>query len=229
VRWARTPGHDSYWHYGPAFFDTIVPAPAGLTLEVGCGEGRVARDLGSRGHRVVAVDSSRTLIGYAKAADRGGAYLLADAAALPFADGTFQLAVAYNSLMDVEDLGAVVREAARVLSAQGCLCVCVTHPFTDAGRFKGDDGDAPFVVAGSYMAGGQIHERVERDGLEMTFHGRLYPLQDYAIALETAGFAVERLREPAGAEAGVLSQQPWQHGQRMPTFLHLRCRKATLQ
>jgi SAM-dependent methyltransferase len=229
VRWARTPGHDSYWHYGPAFFDAIVPAPAGLTLEVGCGEGRVARDLVSRGHRVVAVDSSPTLIRSAKAADSDGAYLLADAAALPFADGTFQLAVAYNSLMDVEDLGAVVREAGRVLSAQGHLCVCVTHPFTDVGRFKGGDGDAPFVIAGSYMAGGEIHERVERDGLEMTFHGRLYPLEDYAIALEAAGFVVESLREPAGAEAKVHSHPSWKHGQRMPTFLHLRCLKAGLR
>ncbi len=26
LRWARTPGHDSYWYFRDAFFDAIVPA-----------------------------------------------------------------------------------------------------------------------------------------------------------------------------------------------------------
>ena len=47
LAWARTPGHDAYWTYRDAFFD-LVPAPGAATLEVGCGEGRVARDLVAR-------------------------------------------------------------------------------------------------------------------------------------------------------------------------------------
>jgi ubiquinone/menaquinone biosynthesis C-methylase UbiE len=61
VRWARTPGHDSYWYYSHSFFDQIVPEPGLRTLEIGCGEGRVARDLRRRGHHVVALDSSPAL------------------------------------------------------------------------------------------------------------------------------------------------------------------------
>jgi 2-polyprenyl-3-methyl-5-hydroxy-6-metoxy-1,4-benzoquinol methylase len=53
-RWARTPGHDAYWYYRDAFFDAIVPPPGAATIEVGCGEGRVTRDLARRGHRVAA-------------------------------------------------------------------------------------------------------------------------------------------------------------------------------
>ena len=45
ARWARTPGHDAYWQYREAFFRDVVPAPGRRTLEMGCGEGRVARDL----------------------------------------------------------------------------------------------------------------------------------------------------------------------------------------
>jgi SAM-dependent methyltransferase len=226
VRWARTPGHDSYWYYRDSFFDAIVPGPSSLTLEVGCGEGRVARDLSRRGHTVVAVDSSRTLIRYAGEADPAGAYLLADAAALPFADGAFDLVVAYNSMMDVEDMPAAVREAARVLTADGRICVCVTHPFTDAGRFASDDEDAPFVIQGSYLAAREFHERFERSGLEITFHGHCYPLQDYGQALEEAGFVIERLREPSVSAEEVEAQRSWIQGQRIPTFLHLRCRKG---
>lgn len=226
VRWARTPGHDAYWYQSQDFFEAIVPEPAGLTLEIGCGEGRVARDLARLGHRVVAVDSSRTLLRYAKEADASGEYLLADAAALPFAGGAFHLVVAYNSLMDVEDMPATAGEAARVLAPRGSLCVCVTHPLFDAGRFASDDADAPFVIEGSYLAAREFHESVERSGLQITFHGRCYPLQDYARALEEAGFLIERLREPPVRPQDVAAHPSWKRGQRVPTFLHLRCRKA---
>ena len=73
IAWARTPGHNSYWQYSPAFFE-IVPAPGRATLEVGCGEGRVARDLARRGHRVSGIDASPTLIDAAREADPGGDY-----------------------------------------------------------------------------------------------------------------------------------------------------------
>jgi ubiquinone/menaquinone biosynthesis C-methylase UbiE len=99
LRWARTPGHDAYWSYSPSFFDTILPRPGRRTLEIGCGEGRVARDLARRGHTVVALDTSPTLVRSAKAADPAGRYVLADAASLPFHDASFDLVVAYNSLM----------------------------------------------------------------------------------------------------------------------------------
>ena len=59
------------------------------------------------------LDTSPTLALYAKEAATGPSYLLADAAALPFPDESFDLVVAYNSLMDVEDMPAAVSEAAR--------------------------------------------------------------------------------------------------------------------
>lgn len=48
IRFARTEGHDSYWLYRDAFFGVLLPPPA-RTLELGCGERRVARDLAARG------------------------------------------------------------------------------------------------------------------------------------------------------------------------------------
>ena len=69
VRWARTPGHDAYWYYRDSFFDLIVPAPGRRTLEIGCGEGRVARDLAARGHRVTAIDTAHTLLRHAREDD----------------------------------------------------------------------------------------------------------------------------------------------------------------
>jgi SAM-dependent methyltransferase len=168
--WARAAGHDAYWHHRDAFF-VLVPPPGLATLEVGCGEGRVTRDLVSCGHRVTAVDISPTLIRLAKEADRAATYVLADGTALPFPAARFDLVVAYNSLMDVDDMPAVVREIGRVLAPGGHLCVCITHPLMDAGRFTTRGADAPFVIEGSYLGRRPYEGTFERDGLSVSFKG----------------------------------------------------------
>jgi SAM-dependent methyltransferase len=225
LRWARAPGHDSYWYFRDAFFDAIVPGPGRLTLEIGCGEGRVARDLAARGHRVVALDASPTLVASAAAADADGRYLVADAAALPFGDERFDLVVAYNSLMDVDDMPTAVAEAARVLEPRRPLCVCVTHPTADAGRFQSKEPDAPFVIPGSYLGRHRVEEPFERDGLQMHFTGWRYPLEGYARALEDAGLLIERIREPAAPLTALAARAGYERWARLPNFLHLRAVK----
>ncbi len=220
LAWARTPGHDAYWDYRDAFFG-LLPAPAGRTLEIGCGEGRVSRDLTARGHRVTGLDASPTLLRAAAELDPGGDYVVGTAEALSFADATFTLVVAYNVLMDVEDMPGAVREAARVLAPGGRLGVCVTHPFADAGSWETETEPARFVVTGSYLQDGPFQVTIERDGLTMVFDGRAYPLQSYASAFEAAGLLIEAIREPRPAQGGVSDGQ-WS---RLPMFLMLRALK----
>jgi SAM-dependent methyltransferase len=230
IRWARTPGHDAYWYYRQAFFDAIVPSGDGRALEVGCGEGRVARDLSTRGHRVVGLDSSPTLVRAAREADPEGGYLVGDAAALPFPERSFDLVVAYNSLMDVDDMPAAVREASRVLQRDGCFCICVTHPISDAGRFHRTEPDATFVIEDTYLGDRRKFEgTAERDGTTMTFRGWSYSLEAYARALEAAGFVIDCLREPAASKRSVAtfghSEIRWR---RIPMFLHIRARHHSI-
>ncbi len=221
--WARTPGHDAYWTFsGPPFFE-LVPAPGRRTLEVGCGEGRVCRDLAARGHRVVGLDASPTLVRLAREEDPEGEYVLGDAAVLPFDDGAFDLVVAFNSLMDVQDMPRAVSEAGRVLEPGGHLCVCVTHPLADAGTFESGEPDARFVIEGSYFGRRRFEGTFERAGLTVTFRGWAYPLEAYARALEEAGFLVEAIREPRYV-APDGSPNRWS---RLPNFLQLRALKPT--
>ena len=218
IAWARAPGHDSYWYYRDAFFQ-LVPAPRRETLEVGCGEGRVSRDLVSRGHRVTGIDASPTLLRAAQDGDPGGRYLLADAAALPFADASFDLVVAYNTLMDVADMPAAVAEAARVLEPGGRFCISVTHPLADAGAF---DDEGRFVIGGSYFGRRPFEGTFERSGLTMTFRGWCYPLDDYARAIADAGLLIEALREPAAPPEQVAANPRAEAWRRVPNFLYIK-------
>jgi SAM-dependent methyltransferase len=225
AEWARTPDFDAYWKYAPLFFD-LIPGAGQRTLEVGCGEGRVCRDLADMGHSVTGVDASATLLRLARQADPDGCYLLADASFLPFTTESFDLVVAYNSLMDVDDMPGSVIEAARVLRRGGTFCICVTHPLADAGHFESRDGDAPFVIEDTYLGGRRPFEvEVERDGLSMHFKGWAYPLEDYFVALEAAGLLVQAVREPAAPGATVATHPSEKRWRRIPNFLFVRALK----
>jgi SAM-dependent methyltransferase len=221
----RGPQADAYPDFAPRFF-ALLPAPSGRALEVGCGEGRVTRDLRARGYDVVAVDGAPTMIQLAQAADPTGTYLVADAAALPFADGAFELVVAYNVLMDVDDLAGAVREAARVLAPEGRLAVCVTHPLADAGRFAERAAEAPFVITGSYLRSAPFDAVYRRNGVDMHFAGWTHPLEAYFAAFEAAGLVVEALREPGSTPPMVARDPTEERWARIPNFLFLRLRHA---
>jgi SAM-dependent methyltransferase len=223
--WARRPNFDAYWKYSPTFFDLVPPA-GDRTLEVGCGEGRVSRDLAARGHRVIGVDGSPTLIRLAREADTRSSYMISDAAALPFLAETFDLVVLYNSLMDVDDMDGSVRESNRVLRPGGSLCACITHPMADAGRFESREGNAPFVVTGSYLGARRAIDVEEKRGdLHMNFKGWAYSLEDYFRPLERAGLLIQAVREPPMRDVALKRSPSEQRWSRIPNFLMWRAVK----
>jgi SAM-dependent methyltransferase len=221
TRWAREPGHDSYWRVHRDRFLELLPRPGRLTLDVGCGEGRLARDLKERGHSVRAFDASPALVEAARSADPSLDVAKADAGALPLEDGASDLVVSFMVLMNVDDLGSVVSEAARVLEPGGHFCIAITHPINTAGEFEAREPDSPFVIRESYFEPHRNDLRAERGGLTMTFVDLHRPLQAYAEALEQSGFLIERIREIGDDEEPPQreSQLRWR---RLPLFLHLR-------
>jgi SAM-dependent methyltransferase len=144
---------------------------------------------------------------------------------LPFRDASFGLAVAYNSLMDVDDMPGALLEAARVLRPGGHLCVCILHPMADAGRFTERDADAPFVIAGDYLTKRFTDESLTVGGVPMRFKSWCYPLGEYARAFETAGLLIEALREPPVPDEAVEADSAERRWQRLPLFLFLRLLK----
>lgn len=225
ITWARAPGHDSYWRFHRDLFLELVPAPDGRTLDLGCGEGRLSRDLAALGHDVVGVDASPSMVAAARDASPELEFHLADAASLPFADASFRLVVAFMSLQDVDDLTGAIRETARVLAPGGRLCLAVVHPLNSAGGWPERTADSPFVIEGSYLGEFVYTDELSpRDGLTMRFVSRHAPIERYIEELAANGLLVERLREPKLPENGLVGAHSarWR---RIPLFLHLRAVK----
>jgi SAM-dependent methyltransferase len=97
-------------------------------LEVGCGWGElaawIARDTGAE---VVAVDLSERMVELARS--EGVDARIADVQKLPFADATFDVAVAAWMLYHVPDLDRGVSELARVLRPGGRLVAATNSRF----------------------------------------------------------------------------------------------------
>ena len=204
VRWARSPELDNdFWDFHLPEFLRFVPAPGRLTVDVGCGEGRLGRVLATSGHRVVGFDASMTSVRAAATHPKGHPVAVADAARLPLPDGVADLAIAFMSLHDFDDLRAAVAEVARVLAPDGRLCVALMHPALTA------------RMVDRYAVERRYSYTVQNGGLQMTYEGTHRPLGVYFDALEAAGFVVEALREPVALR---------DDGSPYVNFLHLRGR-----
>jgi SAM-dependent methyltransferase len=175
-----------------------------------------------RGYRVTAVDPVEQLISAAEQAGSADAYKIAAAADLPFKNCSFDLAVAYNVLMDVEDVLAALKEVRRVLRPTGTLVISIVHPFADRGRFAGPQANAPFVLQKSYFGRERFEGTEERNGLQMHFAGWSQPLESYMAALESAELAVTSLREPVPDTGDKGSHM--ERWNKVPLFLWLKAR-----
>jgi SAM-dependent methyltransferase len=223
ARFARAPGRDlAHENINLPVLRELLPAPGRQTLDFGCGEGRVGRLLASLGHRVTGIDASPSMVALARGHADPVPACVADGAALPFPDETFDLVVAYMCLHDIDDLAGATAEIGRVLTRGGKLCAAIVHPLNSAGRFQGGEPDAPFVIAGSYADPAPAGDTVDRDGYRLTFHSEHRPLEAYSRALEAAGLLTEAIREARVSEQAAERDPGARRWTRIPLFLHLR-------
>ena len=195
IDWVRDPARqDTYWRFHRDRFLSLVPeAGRQLTLDIGCGEGRVARDLRQRGHRVLGIDCSFTMCqAAADYFEDPSPVIVGDAAQLPLADASADCAVAFMSLQDIDDMPGAVQEIARVLADGQKLALAIVHPMYSA---SGKNPDDNFVIKRPYFTPDLCVSVDTRDSRTMTFYREHRPLQAYIDAVLGAGFSIEKLVE----------------------------------
>jgi SAM-dependent methyltransferase len=205
IDWVRAPGcQDSYWRFHRERFLPLVPDPGELTLDIGCGEGRVGRDLKERGHTVLGIDCSFTMCHASATYDESSRVIVGDAVNLPLADASADCAIAFMSLQDIDDMPSAVKEIARVLKDGQKLALAIVHPMYSGGSFTeaGKNSDNDFVIKRSYFKPELCISTDKQDNLTVTFYREHRPLEAYVQALIMAGFRIEQLHEVTDKDEG---------------------------
>jgi SAM-dependent methyltransferase len=166
-------------------------------LEIGCGSAPCARWLRTAGAEVVALDLSAGMLARAAELNRatgvGVPLVQADAGALPFADGSMDLACsAFGGLPFVADVGAVLREVARVLRPGGRFVASVNHPM----RWPFPDSPDPedLRIVSSYFDRTPYVETDDAGRTVYVEHHRT--VGDWVRAVIGAGLVLDDLLEP---------------------------------
>ncbi|MGF1428873.1 class I SAM-dependent methyltransferase [Kitasatospora sp. LaBMicrA B282] len=167
-------------------------------LELGAGAAQCARWLRARGARPVALDISHRQLQHSRRIDLSRdeppvALVQADAAVLPFADGSFDLACsAYGAVPFSADTGQLMREVHRVLRPGGRWVFSVTHPIRWA--FPDEPGAEGLTASASYFDRTPYVEQDESGRANYVEHHRT--LGDRVRELVAAGFTLLDLVEP---------------------------------
>ena len=203
-------------------------AGAARVLDLGCGEGQIARLVAAAGaRRVVGVDTSSAQLAEARRRDGGVAYARASAEGLPLAAGSFDAVVACLVLEHLEVLDDALDEVARVLRPGGRFVLFVNHPlFQTPGSGWIDDRvvEPPeqYWRVGPYLPEGVTVEEVDA-GVRLPFFHR--PLSRYVNALAERGLYVTRMVEPAPPARFLALAPQYADASSIPRLLVLRAEK----
>jgi ubiquinone/menaquinone biosynthesis C-methylase UbiE len=118
-----------------ALHETLTRTPSQSILEVGCGTGRWLSDLAPRCRLAAALDLSVGML--LEVAGKRGRILrvCGSAERVPFSGNVFDLVVCVNVIHHLEDPGALVAEAARLLRPGGALAIVGLDPHQGTNRW----------------------------------------------------------------------------------------------
>ncbi|HYY33241.1 MAG TPA: ubiquinone/menaquinone biosynthesis methyltransferase [Gaiellaceae bacterium] len=177
---AMTMGLDRRWRKLTA---EAVVRPGDRVLDACCGTGDLALAAARAGGRVTGVDFSAEMLARAERKAPEFDWVQADAAALPFADESFEVVTVGFGIRNLADLEAGLRELVRVLVPDGRLgCLEITRPRGLLRPFFRVWFDGLVPLAGRVLPGGGAYSYLPASV-------RRFPgPEDLAAAMTRAGF-----------------------------------------
>lgn len=206
----------------PATSQLLPDVNGARVLDAGCAAGWYSIELARRGATVTAIDSSATLVNYAKR--RIENEKLGDQIELRVADLSEPLDFIADNTMDgivsslvlhyIRDWGPTLGEFRRILKPSGWLLFSTHHPAADARRFEPE----------RYIETELIDDYWEWVGTVRFFRR---PLSTVIQSVVDAGFVIEKMVEPLPTEE-FRRQKPesYANALRWPEFLIIRARRS---
>jgi len=231
--------HAQWWIDGftngadPEYVEQIIPlaveelAGRAHVLDLGCGDGQIARALAAQGANVLGVDPTQLHIDVAIERGGGPQYLLGGATDIPADDNSFDAVVACLVFEHIDQMDEAMTEVARVLKPRGQFSFFLNHPLlqTPGSGWIDDhiiDPPEQYWRIGPYLVETESIEEVEKDVYIRFIHR---PLSRYVNALIANGMTIERMVEPS-PPAGFLARAPeYALAHTVPRLLYLRATK----
>ena len=231
--------HAQWWIDGftngadPEYVEQIIPLAVEelvgrhKVLDLGCGDGQIARALAARGSDVLGVDPTQLHIDVAIERGGGPRYLLGGATDIPADDNSFDAVVACLVFEHIDQMDEAMTEVARVLKPEGQFSFFLNHPLlqTPGSGWIDDhiiDPPEQYWRIGPYLVETESIEEVEKDVYIRFIHR---PLSRYVNALIANGMTLERMVEPS-PPAGFLARAPeYALAHTVPRLLYLRSTK----
>jgi ubiquinone/menaquinone biosynthesis C-methylase UbiE len=191
ARWSTTydaPGNPLVSAEQATVWGLIDGVPAGRALDAACGTGRHAKYLAEKGHEVTGIDATPEMLAQAQKKVPNARFELGHLTALPFPDGSFDLAVCALALDHVADFAGAIAELARVVRPGGHVISSDLHPVVTA-------------------LGGAAFFR-DADGASGIVRVHAHSHAEYLDAFAAAGLTVRQCLEPRFGPAEVEMQQP---------------------
>ena len=173
-----------------AIVEAVLERHPRSVLDVGCGEGWLARALASHGIEVVGVDASAALVERAREQGGGTFHVCSyeDLATIHMG-AAFDAAVCNFSLLD-DEIYPVIEAVRSKLDQEGVLVIQTVHPWTARGDEAYRDGWRTETFSG--MGAGFTEP--------MPWYFRT--LESWVRVLQRSGFRIADLREPIHPESG---------------------------
>ena len=225
---------------GPASERLLQIQPGERVLDIACGNGVFTRRLAQLGAEVIGADFSRVFLERARARktpwDERITYREVDAtdeaALLALGEGQFNAIVCNMALMDMAEIGPLVRASRRLMAPGGRFVFSVQHPpfnnnsISLIGERAAADVSTYFVKVGAYLTvppglgAGMPGEPVPH----WYFHRPLHELFGEFFA---AGWVIDGLEEPRFSSAGEDPHRvTWSNMPDIPPVLVVRCKLA---
>jgi SAM-dependent methyltransferase len=223
----------------PEYVEQIIPLALKYlgkrrdVLDVGAGEGQIARAAATEGAIVIGLDPTASQIKVAVERGGGPVYVQGRSDGLPVLDRSFDAVVVCLVFEHVDAFEASLEEVARVLRPGGRLLLFLNHPLLqtpESGMIIDHMIDPPetYWRIGPYLREAVTVEEVQKD-VRVRFVHR--PLGRYVNGLIDAGLQLVRMEEPAPPPGFIAKAGEYEHDvvQTTPRLLLLVAEKPTLR